>query len=207
LPASRRGPIQAAWDETSLPDASRACDPAAEARAWAVQPARGDREVSWDDRPPGELGAPLISRPGCPVGAVGGEDSVYRNAHPQGGVAVPAVQVVGKVADGVQVRGRRPVWDGPCYRAAGRDRQVIRRAGCRRPCTWRGCRWGSRGATRRHDCGRYCHELGRPLHAFIVSHRGGVWKGTGRSRWCRVTPIWRPFLATCPRGGPACSPP
>jgi len=132
LPASRRGPVQAAWNEVGFPDASRACDLAAETSNWAVQPARGDGEVSWDDRPPGELSAPLTSCPACPVWAPGGEHSVYRNAHPQGGVAVPAVQVVKKVADGVQARGRRPVWDGPCYRAADRGRQVRRSAGYRR---------------------------------------------------------------------------
>jgi len=46
LPAPGRRPIQAARDETSLPDAARPGDLAVEARAWPVQPA-GGRPRSW----------------------------------------------------------------------------------------------------------------------------------------------------------------
>lgn len=119
-PTPWRGPKEAAGDETSLPDAARLRNLAVKARARPVQPARGNGELAGDDRPPGELGAPCTGRPSRPKGMPGGKDAVYRHPYPEGSIAIPAVQVVREVVDGVQLRRRRHTRDGPRYRATCR---------------------------------------------------------------------------------------
>src|SRR5215467_14040225 len=129
LPASRRGKVEATWNETTSPVAEwvgPVCGLAVEARARPVEPARGDRKFSWDDRPPGELGAPFSGRPWRPVGTPCGKDSFHRDAHPKGGVAVPAVQVEREIIDGVQLRRRRRMRDGLCHWTACGGGQVGR---------------------------------------------------------------------------------